>query len=93
VTCDGNGNGNVAPPRAQLTCREVVELVTAYLEDAMPAGQRHCFEAHVPACRGCAAYLAQMCQTIEALRSLREEEIPPHRREQLLGAFKDWQTL
>jgi anti-sigma factor RsiW len=47
-----------------LTCRELVELVTEYLEDALPAAERARFEAHLAACEGCEAYVEQMRSTI-----------------------------
>ncbi len=45
-----------------LTCRE---LVTDYLEGALPAGERERFEAHMAACEGCGAYVEQVRRTIE----------------------------
>lgn len=92
MTGHRNGNGRMATPRAELTCRELVELVTTYLEDVMPAVELRRFEAHVEACPGCAAHLTQMRHTIEALGTLRQEEVPPHRRERLLAAFRGWQS-
>ena len=43
-----------------LTCRELVELITDYLEGAMPPDERARFEAHVAECDGCEAYVRQM---------------------------------
>ena len=47
-----------------LTCRELVELVTDYLEDALPAHERARFEAHLDECDACAAYVEQMRTTV-----------------------------
>ena len=49
---------------AHLSCRELVELVTAYLEGTLPAGARKRFEAHLAECDGCTTYLEQMRTTI-----------------------------
>jgi anti-sigma factor RsiW len=57
--------------RPELTCREVVELVTDYFEDAMPAAERERFEAHVAKCPGCDAYLGQMRVTIQVVAAIR----------------------
>ncbi|HEX2086073.1 MAG TPA: zf-HC2 domain-containing protein [Solirubrobacteraceae bacterium] len=53
-----------------MTCRELVELVTEYLEDALPAGRRVRFEEHVAECEGCRAYLAQIRAVVWLLRRL-----------------------
>jgi hypothetical protein len=59
------------PPTTTLSCRQVVELVTDYLEDALDPLARTDFEAHVAGCDGCPIYLDQMRATIALLRSLR----------------------
>jgi anti-sigma factor RsiW len=59
------------PPTTTLSCREVVELVTDYLEDALDPLARADFEAHVAGCDGCPTYLDQMRATVALLRSLR----------------------
>ena len=60
-----------------LSCREMVELVTDYLEDALPGTERARFEAHIAGCDGCTAYLEQMRATIALTGRLTEEQIPP----------------
>jgi len=74
----------------ELTCRELVELVTDYLEDRLAASERRRFEDHLADCNGCTTYLNQMRRTIGLLRGLGEEALPPGSREALLGAFRDW---
>ena len=49
---------------AQLSCQELVELVTDYLEGALAPEEAARFEAHIGRCTGCAAYLEQFRQTI-----------------------------
>ena len=73
-----------------LSCREMVELVTDYLEDALPGTERARFEAHIAGCDGCTAYLEQMRATIALTGRLTEEEIPPGALEALLREFRDW---
>jgi anti-sigma factor RsiW len=80
----------MTPPPDELTCRELVELVTDYLEGALPDEERARFEAHLVECDGCAAYLAQMRDTLRIAGRLREESIAPEARESLLRAFRDW---
>lgn len=73
-----------------LVCREVVELVTRYLEGAMPADERARFEAHIGVCPNCARYLEQFRQTIAATGRLREDDVAPEAKEALLAAFREW---
>jgi Putative zinc-finger len=75
---------------AGLPCVDVVELVTDYLEDALPPDRRADFEEHVAGCDGCRAYLEQMRATIRAAGTLREEAMPPEVRERFREAFRDW---
>ena len=60
-----------------LTCRELVELVTDYLEGALPAGERERFDAHIAACEGCDAYVEQVRRTIELTGRTRALEQRP----------------
>ena len=55
---------------SDVTCRELVELVTDYLEGALDLDDRARFEAHLDSCEGCRAYLSQMRTTIRVLRHL-----------------------
>lgn len=73
-----------------LTCQELTELVTDYLEDRVSFMDRLRFTLHVGMCRHCRAYLQQMKQTIRTLGRLPAEEIPPDVRDELLARFRDW---
>jgi anti-sigma factor RsiW len=73
-----------------ITCQELVELVTEYLEGTLPASDRKRFEDHLPLCRGCSEYLEQMRETIRAAGHLHEEELDPNTRDQLMDLFRDW---
>jgi len=73
----------------ELTCREIVELVTAYLEDALDAADRERFEEHLVFCDGCGNYLEQMQETVR-LAGRVTEEIPAELEARLLEAFRGW---
>ena len=73
-----------------LTCHEVVELITDYLEDALPDEDRRRVERHLDVCPGCTAYLDQMRETIRLTGMLTEEQIPDDQKQQLLDAFRSW---
>ncbi len=71
-----------------LVCRGFVELVTDYLEGALPDAERERFEAHLAECEGCTGYLDDMRRLVGTLHELPE---PPdeHTREALLAAFRE----
>jgi anti-sigma factor RsiW len=74
----------------ELTCQELVELVTDYFEGALSAGGRARFERHIATCPHCTTYLDQMRITIRTLGRLPEETVSPDAREALLGVFHEW---
>lgn len=73
-----------------LTCQEITEVITDYLEGRMSLMNRVRFRAHIGACRGCRTYLDQMKLTIRTLGKLPTHDIPPEVRAQLLARFRDW---
>jgi hypothetical protein len=73
-----------------ITCQEVVELVTGYLERALPADETALFEQHVNFCEGCEWYVEQMRGTVAATGHIAEDDIPAEARDRLLAAFRDW---
>ena len=81
----------MAESRDHITCREVVELVTDYLEGALPSEEVELFERHLDLCDGCDAYVDQMRKTVAAVGQIREEDLPRDTRDRLLAAFRDWQ--
>jgi anti-sigma factor RsiW len=76
----------------ELACVEVVELVTAYLEDRLSDPDVDRFEEHLAFCDGCSTYLEQMRATVAAAGALRLEELPGGLEEALLAAFRDWRA-
>jgi len=74
----------------QMSCRELVTLVTEYLEGTLAARDRRRFERHIRGCDGCTTYLEQMRQTIRLAGTLSEDDLTPRAREELLAAFRDW---
>ncbi len=76
--------------KRDMTCQELVELVTEYLEGTLPAGDRARFERHLGTCPYCNTYLDQMRITIRTLGRLPEETVSPAARDALLDAFRDW---
>ena len=73
-----------------MSCRELVTLVTEYLEGTLAPRERRRFERHIRGCDGCTTYLEQMRETIRLAGTLHERDISPAAREELLAAFRDW---
>ncbi|MCA4723059.1 MULTISPECIES: anti-sigma factor family protein [Mycobacteriaceae] len=73
-----------------LDCNELVEIVTAYLDGSLDLETRARFDEHLLECDGCDNYLQQFRVTISTVGRIRETELAPEFRAQLLEAFKDW---
>jgi anti-sigma factor RsiW len=74
----------------ELTCQELVEIVSDYLDGALPEADRERFDAHLETCEGCRRYLDQMRTTIQVAGTLSEEDLDPGVRDQLLQLFREW---
>jgi anti-sigma factor RsiW len=73
-----------------MPCRELVELITDYLEDRLLPVDRVRFEAHLAECEACRMYLDQFRQTIRVLGRLPEESLSTDARNTLVAAFRGW---
>jgi predicted anti-sigma-YlaC factor YlaD len=78
------------PASDEMSCRDLVDLVTEYLEGTLPAADRVRFEEHLGICPPCRTYLDQMRQTLRAMGTLPRESVPSEAREALRRAFRDW---
>lgn len=76
----------------ELSCKEMVELITEYLENALTPDDRARFESHLSICGDCTRYLEQMRQTIWLTGTLTEEQLAPDARDALLHAFRSWKN-
>ena len=74
----------------QLTCEELVELVTEYLEGGLTQTERGRFEEHIGGCEGCTNYLDQIRTTIEIAGRVTVEDLRHETKTELLAAFRDW---
>lgn len=76
----------------ELSCQELVELVTDYFEGSLPVGRRLRFEGHLASCPSCATYVSQMRETIRLTGTLREEDISAEARDALLSVMRDFNS-
>jgi anti-sigma factor RsiW len=75
-----------------MPCQELVEVITDYLDDALPATDRARFEAHLAECDACRDYVDQFGQAIALAGRVEPEQLAPQTRDQLLSAFRDWRV-
>jgi anti-sigma factor RsiW len=73
---------------SDVACIDEVELITDYLEGALPDAERRRLEEHLELCPGCTEYLEQMRAVAGSLGGLREESIPPALRDTLIATFR-----
>jgi anti-sigma factor RsiW len=73
-----------------LTCIELVELVTDYLEGNLDADERARVERHLAGCDACTAYIDQMRVTIAVVGRVDVDDIPDAMKAELMHAFRDW---
>lgn len=76
--------------RKAIVCRQAVDLVTAYLEDALPSRDRARFEAHIADCPHCSEYLDQMKRTLEVLGRIEPDELDAGTRTELVSLYRRW---
>ena len=77
---------------AVLPCQQVVEMVTDYLEGAMPAAERRRLEHHLAGCVHCTEYLAQMRETIRLAGQVTPDDLTPEMRTELTELYRRWRT-
>jgi predicted anti-sigma-YlaC factor YlaD len=75
-----------------LTCAELVELMTDYIEGALRPEMQACVEEHLSICEGCFKYLDQMRATIALTGRLRIDDLSPELQVELVDAFRGWRA-
>ena len=75
----------------EFSCQEMIEVVTNYLDDALPPEEQQRFEHHLSYCAGCNTYVDQIRETIRQTgMDPREESLPPALREEIVAQFRNW---
>ena len=76
----------------QLSCQELVELVTDYLEGMLLEEERLRFDEHIGRCDGCDVYLEQMRLTVSMLGHVPKDALSSEAERELLAAFRGWRA-
>ena len=74
----------------QIACRDLLELISGYLDDALPSDVHAAVEAHLSSCDGCTMVLEEFRTAIAMTGALAEEQVTPAQRDTLLAAFRGW---
>ena len=69
------------------TCRDMSELVTDYLERALPARTRVEMRWHLALCGACRSYFAQMRETVGLLARLPRQPPSPELEQSMLTSL------
>lgn len=75
-----------------ITCRQAVALVTAYLDGNLSRGERDLFEAHLADCEHCTEHLRQIRATVALTGRIRDEDLDPRAREDLVDLYRRWRA-
>ena len=76
--------------RRRLSCQQMVELVTEYLDGVMEPRRRARFEAHLAGCDGCTNYVEQFRTTVAVVGRLEVDDVPEPVMAELISAFRNW---
>jgi anti-sigma factor RsiW len=76
----------------EMTCRELVQLITDYFEGGLSRRDRRRFECHLHRCDGCPTYVEQMRETVRVTGTLEEDALSPEARRELLAVFQGWKA-
>jgi anti-sigma factor RsiW len=76
--------------RPDIVCQQAVELMTDYLEGAMPRAVRRRFEQHLAQCPHCTEYLAQMRAVITLAGRVTPDDLAPEARDDLTALYRQW---
>jgi hypothetical protein len=73
-----------------VSCSQIVELVTEYAEGGLSKKERDRFEEHIAFCTPCLTYLDQMRQTVAGIGEVKSDDLTPELQTSLVEAFRDW---
>jgi anti-sigma factor RsiW len=76
----------------EIVCKEAVELMTDYLEDALSPADRRRFEKHLAACPHCVEYLEQIRETIRLAGRVEPEDLTPAMQTELTDLYRRWRA-
>jgi anti-sigma factor RsiW len=76
----------------EVVCRQAVDLMTEYLEDALSQRDRLRFEVHLAECPYCVEYLEQLRAVIDIAGHLDPDDVPDDALDELVGLYRRWRS-
>lgn len=73
-----------------ITCRDAVALLSRYLDGELAGDDLGRLEAHLHECDDCTEHLAQLRLTVALTGRIREEDLEPPAREDLMEIYRRW---
>jgi anti-sigma factor RsiW len=67
------------------TCKDVIDLLTEFMEGGLPPGEVRSIEDHLALCPACKEFLETLRKTSAAARNLRVDEVPEECHRELLA--------
>lgn len=80
--------GHLEGDMPMLQCRDIVELLAEYLDEQLDSATAAALEAHLSGCEECTAFTNTYRKTVQALRQLKEEDLPSQLRDRLRAFLK-----
>jgi anti-sigma factor RsiW len=75
----------------EYSCQEMTEVITDYLDDALPPEEQERYERHLTYCAGCNRYTEQMRETVRQTGMVpREQSLAPALRDEIIAKFRTW---
>jgi hypothetical protein len=74
--------------RPNKTCKQITDLVYAYLNDQLSRTVKRDFQQHLRVCPDCVSFLNTYKKAVGMSRSLRAEDIPLKVRENILNFLR-----
>ena len=78
--------------RRSLVCRQAVELMTDYLDGALPPRDRARLDEHLAGCPHCAEYLAQIRDVVAAAGRVEPDDLPDGTVDGLVALYRSWRA-
>ncbi len=75
-------------PLSAQTCKQITDLMLDYLTDKLRPKLKQDFQKHLDICPDCVAFVNTYKKTVKATATLREEDIPPKVRDNVLGFLR-----
>jgi anti-sigma factor RsiW len=73
-----------------MSCAELVELVTEYFEDQLPDAERERIREHLLLCDGCHAHVEQVRAVLRVAGTLPPEGLSARAEARLVDVFRSW---